>query len=186
VPQRELPDASGRLFRILGYGGIALLLGVLLVSVYAPIKWSEGTGALLVWMVLVFVLIEVIVLTLLHSVSKEVSSVASPPVSTVTSRWLYRVRLLSLISSSYILGIALGLGDGFGFTNLFLSLFLSLPFWMPCMIIFLRLRGSALKAGLAQAVAMGCTLFVAIAMAHSVADGGASVFGSSTVPRWRH
>jgi hypothetical protein len=101
---------------------------------------------------------------LLYSVSQEVPSVSSLPVSTVTSQWLYRVRLSSLISFICVLGIALGLGDGF--TNLFLSF----PFWMPCLIIFLRLRGSALKAGLAQAVAMGCTLFVAIAMAHSFAD----------------
>jgi hypothetical protein len=160
----RIARASGRLFRILGYGGIGLLLGVLLASVYEPIEWSEGTGTLLTRIVLVFVLIEVIVLTVLYYFAREIPSVSSPPVSTVTLRWLYRVRLLSLISFSCILGIALGLGDGL------VGLFLSLPFWMPCLIIFLRLRGSALKAGLALAVAMGCTLFVAIAMVHSFAD----------------
>ena len=158
--------ASGRRFRILGYGGITLLLGVLLASVYEPIKWSEGTDILLTQIVLIFVLIEVIVLIVLYYLAREIPSVSSPPVSTVTSRWLYRVRLLSLVSFSCILGIALGLRDGLVLVNLFLSL----PFWMPCLIIFLRLRGSALKAGLALAVAMGCTLFVAIAMVHSFAD----------------
>ena len=157
----RIARASGRLFRILGYGGITLLLSVLLVSVYEPIKWSEGTDIRLTRIVLVFVLIEVIVLIVLYYLAREIPSVSSPPVSTVTSRWLYRVRLLSLISFSCILGIALGLGGGL------VSLFLSLPFWMPCLIIFLRLRGSALKAGLALAVAMGSTLFVAIAMVHS-------------------
>lgn len=160
----RIARASGRLFRILGYGGITLLVGVLLVSVYEPIKWSEGTGTLLTRIVLVFVLIEVIALIVLYYFAREIPSVSSPPVSTVTFRWLYRVRLLSLVSFSCILGIALGLGDGL------VDLLLSLPFWMPCLIIFLRLRGSALKAGLALAVAMGCTLFVAIAMVHSFAD----------------
>jgi hypothetical protein len=157
-------ERSDRLFRILGYGGIAFLLGILLWAVYEPIKLSDATRTVLTWTVGAVVCIELIALTILYILPRAVQPRLRPPVSPLTRRWLRRVTLTSVISFGCFIGIVLGFGDGV------VDLFWSFPFWLPGLFIFVYLRGSRPKTGLALAVAMGCTLFFAIAMARSVAD----------------
>jgi hypothetical protein len=164
-------ERRDRLFRILGYGGIGFLLGILLWAVYEPIKLSDAARTALTWTLGGVVCIELIALTILYILPRAVQPSLRPPVSPLTGRWLRRVELTSVISFVCVIAMVLGFGDGV------VDLFWSVPFSLPCLFIFVYLRGSRPKTGLALAVAMGCTLFFAIAEARSVADD----FGAS----WR-
>lgn len=71
VRARVSGQEGERLFRILGYGTILLLLGFLLFAFFLePPTWSEAAGDLLAEIVFVILLISLVALLLLYLVRK--------------------------------------------------------------------------------------------------------------------
>ena len=142
-----------RLFRILGYGTILLLLGFLLFAFFLePPTWSEAAGDLLAGIVFVILLISLVALLLLYLVQK-IDFFEPPLLSAQSARWVHRASVASLISFFFVLGIAF-------FYQKIVGIFLWLPFWLPLLLIVLYLRSNTPKKGLALSVAMGLTLFL--------------------------
>ncbi|MGA8313319.1 MAG: hypothetical protein WB755_25065 [Terriglobales bacterium] len=142
-----------RLFRILGYGTILLLLGFLLFAFFLePPTWSEAAGDLLAEIVFVILLISLVALPLLYLVRK-IDFFEPPLLSAQSARWVHRASVASLISFFFVLGIAF-------FYQKIVGIFLWLPFWLPLLLIVLYLRSNTPKKGLALSVAMGLTLFL--------------------------
>lgn len=151
VRARVSGQEGERLFRILGYGTILLLLGFLLFAFFLePPTWSEAAGDLLAEIVFVILLISLVALLLLYLVRK-IDFFEPPLLSAQRARWVHRASAASLISLFFVFGIAF-------FYQKIVGIFLWLPFWLPLLLIVLYLRSNTPKKGLALSVAMGLTL----------------------------
>lgn len=140
-----------RLFRILGYGTIVVLIVVLLFARWLePPNWSQAAADRLAGTVSVMVLISLAALLFLYLVRRpdffETAILSAP-----SARWIRRVRVASLIS------LVLALGAAF-FLQRIVGIFLALPFWLPLLLSVIYLYSNTPKIGLALSVAMGLCL----------------------------
>lgn len=147
-----------RIFRIVGYGTILVLLCFADVFFEPPVdgaaaRYNYLTGKIFITSSLVGVLSFLLLRSLRPRGGFLIQSL-----SPYSRRLVRAVSMGTSICFLLLIGVAYS-GDLLGAGRMVFIVFLSLPLWLPLLLIVAFLSGGQLKRGLALAVAMYCTLF---------------------------